>query len=482
MADNNTPKKPAKCNTSSSVNDLCRICKCHLKIEFGSGRVSFENLFKASGRKESKGLILSQACEIVGLPVQKSPLLSERICRPCGRKIRNVHENFTFLKDKLDNSESECTKNRSPARQKRQLPTTVTPERQCHRQGRTSCTEKNKYSPRKGLFVDEGNSDHDTDAQVQRVTDDEVHNLMNIETIIPNEKESQVRVLISYPNSRVVVKESFDKLTSSLIKNIALKNWSTVANIVFKHTDIREHLPKVLNREVGAEFRSFSSDSILSGSLPDELAAFSNKIFVHEVNVKCPLWSATMSGACGASPQNCTSSQNRVDRALNAMALATSALARSRNAKLSAYAYRISLILFKSGASYYDRVRLNRLGICMSPESVVNLQKKMGMSTDTKVLSWKKNVEENLKAQNFIKEVETIQTHREEDDMILDEVTFDLSEKAVQEYPSFSKPTHEYCVQMAKKSMHQLNHGCINEAVLEDVMHLLQSQKLPLYK
>ena len=34
-----------------------------------------------------------------------------------------------------------------------------------------------------------------------------------------------------------------------------------------------------------------------------------------------------MSGACGASPQNCTSSQNRVDRALNAiLALATSAL------------------------------------------------------------------------------------------------------------------------------------------------------------
>jgi hypothetical protein len=59
-------------------------------------------------------------------------------------------------------------------------------------------------------------------------------------------------------------------------------------------------------------------------------------------------------------------------------------------------------------------------------------------------------VEENLKAQNFIKEVETIQTHREEDDMILDEITFDLSEKAVQEYPSFSKPTHEYCVQLAK--------------------------------
>ena len=193
-----------------------------------------------------------------------------------------------------------------------------------------------------------------------------------------------------------------------------------------------------------------------------------------------------MNGACGTLPQTstCTSSPNRVDRATNAMALATSALARCRNAMLSAYAYRISLILFKSGASYYDRVRLNRLGICMSPESVVNLRKKMGLSTDAKVILWKKSVEENLKAQNFIKEVKTIQTQQEENDMILEEVTFDLSEKTVLEYPTFSKPTHEHCLKLAKKSMHdtQLNHGCINEAVLENVMLFLQSQKLPLYK
>jgi hypothetical protein len=293
----NTPRKPAKRDISSSVNDICRICKCNLKIEFGPGRVSFENLFKASGRKESKGLVLSQACEIVGLPVQKSPFLSERICRPCGRKVRNVHENFIFLKSHLDSSrsESESFQNRSPVRQKRQLPTTVTPERQDRRQNRTICRveqpvvektvvgEKEKRSKRE-LFADEGNSNA-TEAQVQRITVDEVSNLMNIDTIIPNEKESQVRVMIAYPNSRIVVKESFDKLTSSLIKNVALKNWSTVANVVFKHTDIREHLPKVLNREIGAEFRSLSSDSILGGSSPEELASFSNKILLHEVNV-----------------------------------------------------------------------------------------------------------------------------------------------------------------------------------------------------
>jgi hypothetical protein len=104
-----------------------------------------------------------------------------------------------------------------------------------------------------------------------------------------------------------------------------------------------------------------------------------------------------MSGACGASPQNCTSSQNRVDHALNAMALATSALARSRNAKLSAYAYRISLILFKSGASYYDRVRLNRLGICMSPESVVNLKKRWACQQTPKYYNGKRMWRKTLK-------------------------------------------------------------------------------------
>ena len=69
------------------MNDLCRICKCHLKIEFGSGRVSFENLFKASGRKESKGLILSQAFEIIGLPVLRP---STKIAASFGKNMPSL--------------------------------------------------------------------------------------------------------------------------------------------------------------------------------------------------------------------------------------------------------------------------------------------------------------------------------------------------------------------------------------------------------
>ena len=167
------------------------------------------------------------------MPVQKSPLLSERICRPCGRKILNVCENFTFLKDNLSNSE--CVQSESPVRYKRELPSTVTPERQRRKSGTTKVkeplVEKERNSSTKKLFVNKEN-----DAHVDQVMGYEIHNLMNFDTITPNEQVSQVRVMIIYPNSRIVLKESFHKHTSSLIKSVALANWKTVANIVFTLT------------------------------------------------------------------------------------------------------------------------------------------------------------------------------------------------------------------------------------------------------
>ena len=130
-----------------------------MKIEYGAARVYYEDLFKPSERKESKGLLLSRACEIVGLPVQKSPLLSERICRPCGREIRNVYENLTFLKDNLSNLE--YVQSESLVRHKRELPSTVTPERESRKSGTTKVkeplVEKERNSPRKELFVNKEN-------------------------------------------------------------------------------------------------------------------------------------------------------------------------------------------------------------------------------------------------------------------------------------------------------------------------------------
>ena len=58
--------------------------------------------------------------------------LSERVCRSCGRKIRNAAELYSFIEQavcstRVTNEGLNCKD--SEDRYKRQLPTTVTPER-----------------------------------------------------------------------------------------------------------------------------------------------------------------------------------------------------------------------------------------------------------------------------------------------------------------------------------------------------------------
>ena len=121
------------------------------------------------------------------------------------------------------------------------------------------------------------------------------------------------------------------------------------------------------------------------------------------------------------------------------MALATSVLARVRNAKLSALAYRISTVLFHGGLRMADMIHLNHLGVGMSLSRVINLQKQMGMGSNSKVLIWKKSMEEVLGAVRFLQEVRLDQVPDfEEDDMEV-EVNVDLSEARAQTYLGYDK-------------------------------------------
>ena len=66
------------------------------------------------------------------------------------------------------------------------------------------------------------------------------------------------------------------------------KKWKTVANLTFEHPNIREELPDPLRRTVIKEFQEYcnnATDSVLKKSRPDDLAAFSNKVLVHEADV-----------------------------------------------------------------------------------------------------------------------------------------------------------------------------------------------------
>ena len=127
----NTPKKLAqkvgRKSKPESVNDFCRLCDCNLKIKFGefgkTSYVSSENLFK-KGINDARSL--QELCLELDVSVEKSVEFSERVCKACGRKIRNAHQLITVIKHGFQKPFVGGETNRV----KRHLPTTVSsPER-----------------------------------------------------------------------------------------------------------------------------------------------------------------------------------------------------------------------------------------------------------------------------------------------------------------------------------------------------------------
>ena len=114
-----TPTKICKRGRKAKEGNQNKNCRfCGTIFEAAGRRVSFQNLFSPTSREESPGLILAECCGTIGLPVTKNPNLSERVCIPCSRKIRNAAELYRFVEEA-----------RFENRNKRLLPTTITPER-----------------------------------------------------------------------------------------------------------------------------------------------------------------------------------------------------------------------------------------------------------------------------------------------------------------------------------------------------------------
>ena len=100
---------------------------------------------------------------------------------------------------------------------------------------------------------------------------------------------------------------------------------------------------------------------------------------MEEVRVFCPTWFDFALGASGVSQD----ALKVCGPDVNSQATAT--IARVRNAKASAAHYQISMILFYSGVKHDDLTRLNRLGVCMPPDSIVIMQKKMNEQLEGKL-------------------------------------------------------------------------------------------------
>ena len=159
----------------------------------------------------------------MGLSVTKNPNLSERVCIPCSRKIRKAEELYRFVGEAISATEDVSSENRS----NRLLPTTITPERI---KGKKQVIEiggdereitPGRVNSRKSL-ISKARDNSRLDSTSTEITsvgtlpeqeaDDILTTLCNVEDLA-EKAETQIRVVILYPNSKVAVQKSIDKST-----------------------------------------------------------------------------------------------------------------------------------------------------------------------------------------------------------------------------------------------------------------------------
>ena len=279
----------------------------------------------------------------------------------------------------------------------------------------------------------------------------------------------QVKVVYMIPSGTVTTRVPRDEPTKNLVKNIACENWREVSNAILKHKELAPEINIAIRKAVSKEFSDYlKCESMLLARNPDELAGFSNKLFMEEVRIHCPVWFSCQLGASGLS-----SKEEAVGGRVNSMALASSTLARLRNPQASAAHYRISTILFHSGVKHDDLNRLNRLGVCMSPDSIVRLQGKMNLQLEGKVDIWRSAIEENRDALMLAKEVLQKQVALPH---------LDVSKQHLENYDYFSTKGHECLKTLFNEELAKAGLNVNTTDCMQNVIKRLEGTKLPLYK
>ena len=410
-------------------------------IKYGKfGKPSWKNLYKISTNQEyNDSTTLSRLCEDLGFSFPKSSEHSERICKPCGRSIRRTHAFYQLLKSAFLKEANQTTKDSGgdeeylEARCKRGLPTTISPERRSSQKQRLEgLTSKD----RKSLAF--ASTSASTSDQAKLNSADRCLSELSVNELLGH-NSTQVKVVVLNPNQATETKSNFSEESKSLILNISRKK-CTAANAVFKHPELKDKLLKHLQRVIEKEFSNYCKDStksILLGKSPKEVAEFRSKKLLKELQISCPYWSAAIMGASGVYN---TADDTAVK--INALALASAVVARARNHKMSALAYRMSTILFHSCAKSEDISRMNKLGVCMSPESTVEFQRKMGENCQCKVLKWKSRIENNKMALLFLEEVQRRHAVHETSDAT---TVVDFTNNALREWKYFNKTIQKYC-------------------------------------
>ena len=222
----------------SSVKDFCRLCGCCFKIQYGESArsIATENLFQASNQKGIVGVVLAKLCEDVGLKVAVSTTSSDRVCSTCARKIRNMHQLYSFVATALGKNEGDeiysrfkrclptsvSSPERSPAprKVKKNTEQTSAPKREGDQDCPSEGSKRQKSRTKKSLFSPNSEEDQDS-ANVSSALEnsDWGLGLLNVDDIVETVEQSKtrVKVLILYPGGHIEVRTPNENKTISVI-------------------------------------------------------------------------------------------------------------------------------------------------------------------------------------------------------------------------------------------------------------------------
>ena len=224
-----------------------------------------------------------------------------------------------------------------------------------------------------------------------------------------------------------------------------------------------------MRQTIQREFKEYCKEgtrSVLLSKTPKEVAEFTSKKLLDEVENVCPFWTAALTGASGVDPKEPDEDKFKV----NSLAIATAVAARARNRRMSALAYRVSTILFHSGTKYEDIDALCKLGVSMSHGSIIHFQEKMGEHCKTKLFKWKSEIEKVKKSVLFLQEVLDTQEHGG---------PTIITENVVKDYKYYDQDTYAYCMNVIGSICQG---GLITRDVITAALNQMKGTCLPEYR
>ena len=260
-------------------SDQCRVCRCNFKVKFGTAAsqpsktdyISSENLFKASKRKDTYGQILADICRAVGIEVVQHSLVSDRVCNPCARKIRNLGTLYKLIQSSMG---AECKTQEQTTRPSKRLLDTPPGSSPCRKNVRVNSPASQKPS-RKSLHFPT------TTDEAQQIKDS-IDSKLNVDDLL-TDGSLEVKVVIVDGTGKPTARIPQDVESKQIVRQVCNKNWQEAANTILRHKELKPEVVKSLKKNVSEEVANYlKPESILLLSEPDEIASFNMKRELNE--------------------------------------------------------------------------------------------------------------------------------------------------------------------------------------------------------